>query len=107
MHLFVAVDKVSLEHSDQLEGHHEADGYQVVVEDEEGEEVVEEALCCLIFSLRRKFQVPVSFPVFQLPVLNLVGPGGDERDGNQDEEKKNDLDVCHFLNSACFEWGLS
>ena len=102
MHLLIAVDKVGLEHSNQLKGNHETDGYQIVVEDEESEEVVEKALRRFVLSLRRDLQVPVCFPVFQPSVLYLVGSGGDEGDGDEDEEKKNNLDVCHFLNSACF-----
>ena len=102
MHLLVTVDEVGLEHPDQLERHHEADGDQVVVEDEEGEEVEEEALSRLVLPLRGELEVPVSFSVFQRSVLDLVGAGGDERDGHEDEEEKNYLDICHFLNSARF-----
>ena len=107
VHLLVAVDKVGLEHSNQLEGHHEADGDQVVVENEESEEVEEKAFRRFVVSMRRLLQIPVGFSVLQLPVLDLIGSGGDEGDGDEDEEEENYLNICHFFNSTCFKWSLS
>ena len=102
MHLLVTINEVGLEHSNQLQGHHKADRDQIVVQDEESQEVEEKALRGFIVSPRLPFQVPVSFSVFQPPVLNLVGPGGYEGDGDQDEEQEDYLDVCHFFDTAGF-----
>ena len=102
MHPLVTIDEVGLEHSNQLQGHHKADRYQIVVQDEESQEVEEKAFRGFIVSPRLLFQVPVSFSVFQPPVLNLVGPGGYEGDGDQDEEQEDNLDVCHFFHTAGF-----
>ena len=82
---------------DHLERDLQRDGDQIVVEDDEGQEAVEEVRG------GEPAEVVVVLPV---PLHELVAYRGEQRDGNQDQEEEDDLVVRDLVDRRALQGGL-